>query len=406
MVRVALSAPAYLANWSYLNGMETSVELVCLGLALLSFSTDSPSRVRLPISMFFLGLTVLCRLDDVFFLLPVIALLWISRSRRPMYQTTVSIVLPVAMIAAYLLYNRTSVGIFMPTSGAVKAGLSIRSNSSFVEQIVFPIRWFIYGGMNWFPEVFMRVYQMIVPALICGAYALQRRKLRIGLVEALCVGVLLKGLYNFTSVQLFNQGSWYYVASIFAANLAIVLWLDRAAQSLRPVSAKHLGLHGWGGFAAGILLVSVCFNIYVNHLLAVGAAQAAESVLDRRADLRAMVQRAGSDRFVEMDDGELAFATGMPTLSGQGLVLDPAASRALVRGHFFDLALHRKYSLLMASGLYRNIINQAIDSDKEGNKGRLFLFSAQEFAHYDLVPVASDSASDVELYRISPIPHH
>ncbi|MEO6965645.1 MAG: hypothetical protein ABI076_07065, partial [Acidobacteriaceae bacterium] len=68
---VALSAPVYLANWSYLNGMETSVELVCLGVALLTFSTGSYSSVRFLLSMFFFGLTVLCRLDDVFFLVPI-----------------------------------------------------------------------------------------------------------------------------------------------------------------------------------------------------------------------------------------------------------------------------------------------------------------------------------------------
>ena len=251
---VALSAPSYLSNWSYLNGMETSVELVCLGLALLSFSTDSRSSVRLPISMFCFGLMVLCRLDDVFFLLPVIALVWISRSRRPMYQTLISVVIPGAMIAAYLMYNRMTVGILMPTSGTVKAGLSVWSNWRLIEQIVFPIRWFIYGGMNWFPEIFMRVYQMICPVFLCGAYVLQRHRDRLGLIEALCLGVVLKGLYNFTNVQLFHQGSWYYAASIFAANLVIALWLDRAAFLLRPMSAKRVSLSGCLGVAAVIVM--------------------------------------------------------------------------------------------------------------------------------------------------------
>jgi len=72
----ALTASQYLANWSYLNGMETSVELLFLGLALASFSTDRAAALRLQLSMVFLGLMVLSRLDDVFLLLPVLVLVW------------------------------------------------------------------------------------------------------------------------------------------------------------------------------------------------------------------------------------------------------------------------------------------------------------------------------------------
>src|SRR6266536_2454783 len=46
----ALSVPLYLAGWSYVNGMETSVELLFLGLALVVFSPDM-SYPRLPMSM-------------------------------------------------------------------------------------------------------------------------------------------------------------------------------------------------------------------------------------------------------------------------------------------------------------------------------------------------------------------
>jgi hypothetical protein len=47
---VALTAFEHLANWSYLNGMESSVELLFLGLALLCFSTGRTAALRLPLS--------------------------------------------------------------------------------------------------------------------------------------------------------------------------------------------------------------------------------------------------------------------------------------------------------------------------------------------------------------------
>ena len=79
-----------------------------------------------------------------------------------------------------------------------------------------------------------------------------------------------------------------------------------------------------------------------------------------------MVQREGSDRFIEMNDGELAYATGMQTLSGQGLVLDPSAAYALAHGHFFDIAFARGYYLMMASGMYKDQIDAFLQHRKTG----------------------------------------
>jgi hypothetical protein len=402
---VALVAPVYLSNWSYLNGMETSVELVCLGLALLTFATGTRSSYRLPISMFFFGLTVLCRLDDVFFLLPILALIWRSRSRRPLHRSVLAGALPLAMIATYLVYNRISVGVLMPTSGSVKAGLSIVGNLHFFDQVILPKNWFLTPGPKWlFSEVFMRVFQMIVPAIICGIFLFRQRRFRFDLVEALCFGVILKALYNLVNVGLFNQGSWYYGASIFVANFVIALWLDRAALILRPLASGDAGFRPWAAAGAGIVFVSVCFNIYVHHMIASDTAQGqgGESIFDQRETLRAMVRHAGSDRFIEFDDGELSYVTGMPALSGLGLVLDPEAGRAMADGHFFDLATRRHYSLIMAAGIYRTTIDSVVESNRRGDINSLGLISVHEFDRYEIAPVSFDPACDVGLYRITP----
>ncbi|HEX4021119.1 MAG TPA: hypothetical protein VHX63_08245 [Acidobacteriaceae bacterium] len=399
---VALIAPAYLSNWSYLNGMETSVELICLGLTLLTFTTDGSSNFRLQLSMFFFGLTVLCRLDDVFFLLPILFLVWTSRHGRPMRRTILAAALPLTMIAAYLVYNRISVGVFMPTSGASKAALSIGLNVLFVLQMILPVQWNVSPAMNWFPETFMRVFQMIVPAIICSVFLFRRGWRRFDLIGALCLGVLLKSLYNFVNVGLYEQGSWYFGASIFVANLVIALWLDRTAHSVQPVDAKDVGPNPWIAAVVGTIFVGICFNIYVNHIIASGTGREALSILDHRETLRAMVQHEGSDRFIDMDDGVLAYATAMPALSGLGLVLDPEAAQALAHGHFFDIALQRHYSLMMASGLSRTVIDSVLASNKHGSKSSMDLISAHEFDHYALTPVAFDPTSGVELYRITP----
>src|ERR1035441_7033207 len=244
---VALTAPFYLANWSYLNGMESSVELLFLGLALASFSMDRTAAFRLPLSMFFLGMMVLSRLDDVFLLLPVLLLVWKSHDEGPRRRVAVALALPIVMIAAYLVYNRISVGVFMPTSGSVKAGLGFSQNLYHTYHLVAPGRWsqLVVTGDAGYSETFMRIFQMLGPMALCGIYLVRRGRSPWGLIEALCVGVLLKGAYNFINVRTFYQGSWYFGSSIFMANLVIALMWDRTVNLAHPVGRKASPLRPW-----------------------------------------------------------------------------------------------------------------------------------------------------------------
>ena len=171
------------------------------GLALASFSRDRTGTFRLPLLMFFFGLMVLSRLDDIFFLLPVLILVWRLHGGGPRRRVMAAVALPIAMIAAYLIYNRISVGVFMPTSGSVKAGLAISQN------LITPSAWYCgtmvanHGWGQKIFQVFMRMFQMLAPMSL-AASPIRRDRARSGAIEALCVGVLLKGAYNFSMSRL------------------------------------------------------------------------------------------------------------------------------------------------------------------------------------------------------------
>ena len=399
---VALTAPYDLADWSYLNGMESSVELLFLGLALASLSSERTAAFRLSVSMFLFGMMVLSRLDDVFLLLPVLILVWKSHNEVPRRRVAAAIALPIVMIAAYLVYNRVSVGVFMPTSGSIKAGLSLFGNLRGALNLVIPGRWSqMVVGDSYYSAVFMRMLQMLAPMALCGIYLIRSDRSAWGLIEALCVGVLLKGAYNLINVKAFNQGSWYFGSSIFVANLVIALMWDRTLNLAHPVSKKASSLHPWIAALACGILTAVCFNIYANHIMANGGGRWQYNILKQSEVLRDMVQRQGSDRFIDMSDGELAYATGMQTMSGQGLVLDPPAARALARGHFFDIAADRNYHLMMASGLYKDLIDALLEKRKEGSREGVFTISGKEFDEFSATSVAYDPISDTRLYRIS-----
>lgn len=399
---VALVASQYLANWSYLNGMESSVELLFLGLALACYSTDRTAAFRLPLSMFFFGLMVLSRLDDILLLLPVLILVWRSHVGGPRRRVMAAVALPIAMIAAYLVYNRISVGVFMPVSGSIKAGLSVSENLHYTLRLILPGRWSqMTVADNLYSEIYMRILQMLAPIVLCGIFLIQRSRSIWGLIEALCVGVILKGAYSFINVATFHQGSWYFASSIFIANLVIALMWDRTLNLAYPMKRKYTLVRPWIAALACGILTAISFNIYANHMMLNGGGRWQESILQQSDALRSMVQREGSDRFIEMNDGELAYATGMQTLSGQGLVLDPSAASALAHGHFFDIAFERGYCLMMASGMYKDQIDAFLQRRKTGDHLPIYIIHGEEFDRFNVVPVAYDSISETKLYRMS-----
>jgi hypothetical protein len=399
---VALTASQYLANWAYLNGMESSVELLFLGLALASFSIERTATFRLPLSMFCFGLMVLSRLDDVFLLLPVLVLVWRSHGGAARRRVAAAIAMPIAMIVAYVIYNRISVGVFLPTSGSVKAGLSISENLMNALGLVIAERWSqgVLADTN-YSEVFMRMFQMIAPMFLCGIYLVRRDRSPWGVIEALCVGVILKGAYNFVNVRTFHQGSWYFGSSIFMANLVIALLWDRNLNLAHAGGSKASPLRPWTAALACGALTTVSFNIYTNHLISHGGGRWQNSILRQSGTLRAMVQHEGSDRFIDMNDGELAYATGMQTLSGQGLALDPPAAEALAQGRLLDLASERNFHLMMVSGMYKDQVDGYLERRKPGDRTPLYTISGVEFDRFSVTPVAYDSISETKLYRIA-----
>jgi hypothetical protein len=101
-----------------------------------------------------------------------------------------------------------------------------------------------------------------------------------------------------------------------------------------------------------------------------------------------------------MNDGELAYSTRMQSLSGQGLALDPLAANALVHGNFFDIAAERNYTLMMASGPYKDRIDVFLKQRKAGDSPPISPISGEEFDRFSVIPVSYDSISETELYRI------
>ncbi len=410
-----LIAPAIptLTSWSFLNGMESGLALALTGSASLLAWPTRASLSRDVIFSTILGLGVLARLDEIFLLVAFgISAVFLE---HPSSKRLIARCLPaVALVLLYLVYNRHTVGVFLPTSGAIKAGLAFTQNVKYLLKQFLPVLsgdkpLMLDDGQMFFgfAALHVRIVQMVVPALICGIELFRRRRYNISpertLMQTLCLGVLLKAAYNFAFVQSFNQGEWYYVVSFAITNVVLALWVDEALTKVNGAVLQEV--KGWVSWTASIgyvLCVLFTFNIFVSYKNYYSTLNLFRIIRDGRL-IRQTILTAGYDRFLEFDDGGLGFGIGLPSTAGFGLALDPEATNACRTHSFFALMSRRRISLVIAADSYAAELDHYLAAS-DWTKGLNFNeISALEFHDFQLRRIARDPEHGLTFYRLEPV---
>lgn len=408
-----LISQGYLSTWSYLNGMESALALLCFSVAMLLYRDEEKvSSRRLVMSIFF-GLAILARLDDVF-LVGAIAVFLVLRTPPTNRRSCIVQLSPIAiMLAAYLAYNWTSAGVLLPLSGATKAGFALKQNGKDLVKLFLPtgIRnpaTLLTNAPSYsiFVELGARMVQMVLPPLVCAAelFITLRRKLlqpRFGIVHALAIGIILKAAYNFVFVQVWNQGMWYYTVSIAVTNLIMVLWLDRAVAKWRV----HSGLkpiRPWILFSAHALGVLLAFNIFISTRSFDGPKEEV-ALLEDNSAVRRKLQTSGADKIIEFDDGFISYVSDLPSAAALGLALDREAATALKHGALLPLLYQRGYRIAVAHKDYARALDQSIAEVAQGKRSQLWAIHGSEFNSYTLRPLGGDGSADrLSYYELVP----
>ena len=113
--------------------------------------------------------------------------------------------------------------------------------------------------------------------------------------------------------------------------------------------------------------------------------------------LHTMIKSYGAQRFIEFDDGEIAFASGIPSVSGFGLTGDIESVHALENGNFFTLMEKRGVTLVACSWQYHHGTQDVhFDQGKDGMWGGL---RGSEFAKYYWKYLGN--TQDIYFYRLT-----
>lgn len=407
----------YFSTWTYANGMESAIALLCFSIALLLYRDDDTSNARLTLVSFWLGLAILSRLDDIFIVAPAVAWIIWRTPAQERFRKLLAFSPIVLMLGAYLIYNRVTVGVFLPISGAAKAGLAFWQNFKWSMRFFLPV---VTGDLpmalrepgasRYFVEPGARQIQMVLPAVICAIelFVVLRRRvagIRFNIIHAFAIGVILKAAYNFLFVTNLDQGVWYYTVSIALANLILVLWISRAVYRLWPLaletrraSLQFLALH--------LLWVLASFNIIVNIRNETGSV-AHVRALENVPAIRAKLNSLGATKVIEIDDGFIGYVDGLPSVGGLGLVLDREAAAAMKQGHFLDLMYRRGNRIIVSETGYVVAVDGVVNAQKLGKSAALYKILYSEFNQYKLIPAGGDGTGDsMAYYRLEPAAGH
>jgi hypothetical protein len=402
--------PRFGSVWSFMNGMESPCSIFFFGL-LFYFCIKSrlqfTSLGLLVLSLLSLGV-VFSRLDDIF--LPVSFGVWFFLRKR---KSVILYGIPIFLgLSAYLIFNRLSVGTFLPTSGAVKArGLGLVQNLAWAVYISAPFTSAtLYrlvpklrhagGGL----PVDYRLAQTLIPMLIAALLLTYRRLLSwiTGEYKSLFVVlfsyVLLKGSYNLFFVPWGAQGHWYYAVSILITDLTVCLAVFRAIGHYplrKGIMMTTLLLAAW--FSSVTQIWRVLDPKYQNTINI--------QMLARGQEIRsALSQKVERPRIIEFDDGILNYSLSTPTLSGFGLASDPASARALRAKRLLLYASSSGYNVIASANYPMNVAEGMSSDQLRENLHHWFLITESDLADFDYKVVYIDPITHAFFVEFSPKP--
>lgn len=354
--RIIGRLPLFGTMWSYANGMESGLVLFWFGaLAYLGTRRFELSTTRGACFGLAAAMLVLSRLDHGLLILPTVlaaaARVWLhSRSARAAAAPVAAFVAP---IMAYLGFNRATVGVALPLSGAAKSSFPYFSSEHLLhlktlfakpscdELIVLSWR----EAQLWIPLAAAAFHLLVTvrPRLLADGFSwtlYDRADEFDRFLVPVALGVIALAGYNVLFVTMGAQGHWYFPISTLFVTLASISWLARLPSlpsSLRLASALAL-------FGGGLALFVTFRRPDFNERLAWFYWEEAPRVRARYAP--------NPPKLLEVDDGIVAFALDFPVMSGT-LVLDAESARARTQGQLIEVAAARGFdrvaSLVYAS---------------------------------------------------------
>lgn len=359
--------------WENICGMESALSIFFGGLILYVFAsaqvdqstTSTPSSSGVLCRLFLrFGLVfpfiVLARLDDIFLVVSFgLIALFLPLSVRDRLKATIWVGAPTAVVLfVYLIFNKLTMGIWMPISGTVKSNpFSFASSIYVFSTNLFPpildLKNLIAGrqsdGFTLYQNIF-RAVQMLYPIFVSGAFLFfartyYRTSLLYRIASGFALYVIMKGLYNFFNVNLWDQGTWYYALPMLLVSFLTAVVLKDAYA----LASQRTGV---------VAVVAMFYGLFV--LLSAGSVTSDMTYVEqsrtyafwknRDQTSRAIKAVLGEGRgLIEFGDGIVNFSLDVPCVHGFTFAGDVGSFEAKRRGEFLSYSYARGFRILTSA---------------------------------------------------------
>lgn len=348
-----------LSIWTTLDGMESAFSLMFGGFFFFVVSRfvgtgESLRRQLMPLAKALgavLPWLILTRLDDVFILPAFAVALWfVDDTVGNRLRALAWIAGPTCIaVAAYLVYNRITVGVAMPLSGGTKAGFVGFLTTYLLLAVHLPMTLDLKSWLQHRPAdgstVFSASFRFVeegypLMAGIFGAVALRRGgrvfSTRNFVLFAVCIYLVFKCGYNFLNVNPWHQAGWYFIFAILCLTVLASVALQSAWKRLEGVPVALAGTR--------TLLVALAL-LAGSQFYAQTVYQSPPSLYaqlwGRHVELRKQLLAHGVHGLINVDDGITAFLLDMPNLHGFAFAIDKEGQQAHRQGRMLTLARSR-----------------------------------------------------------------
>ncbi len=331
--------------WNLADGMESALVILCYAALFRRMATPGfmdSWRATLGTGCL-AALLSLARLDHALFAVALCTCLgaqcvWARDIRRIGRAMAMGAVVAAAL-GTYAAINAAYAETILPLSGLVKSRFP---ETLFVD---FSLMWRRIAadlGGHAARNNLWRNAQVFLPAfmaLLCiaGSALIRRRRplapIEFVLLVTACFAILL-ATYNLFYVPFSEHGTWYFPVSL----LFVSLYPLHLAAPLLTSATLGKRLYAGLATASAILVLPVASLYWVHNPNAIF-----HTFLDRDAAPMRAHYKGQDIKLLEYDDGFMAYATGLPTLSGSLLMADKAAVSHVLRERksILDLATKR-----------------------------------------------------------------
>jgi hypothetical protein len=366
--------------WSFANGMESCLVLLFMayaGLLYVREDVTGSTRSALKLGLALSGL-VLARLDHAFLVLPLLVFHGLRALDRPAQRPACASLAGAFAVplASYMAINHAYTGMFTPLSGVIKSNFPLFNNLN----LEATIRLTKAGWKGGRIVEMWREGPMVVPPVFALAYLLGAVGLsfNIGSVSVrlrswtspydrfltlLAPGVILLATYNFLYV--WDMGQWYFPASVVFASLVTLRgaahleqWLALQLRSVIGVGVRRVLLHRWLTRTVAVSLVlaslALVLRAFWRYHRRVGYQREWSYFYWEQAEKIRAHYGANLPKFLEYDDGIIAFSLGARTMS-HSLALDPEGHRGSAAVGLFTVALERGHDRITSLDYPRSV---------------------------------------------------